>query len=124
MDYVGILAGLVVGALAGAANGVVIARFKVPPFIATLAGLTVYRGLSLVVTNGLPIIKLEGSFRFIGSGMIWGVPVPVIIMIVLGSIPSLDFLHPYLFTSYLSGGLPTWLNFFQDPINDKVGDNF
>jgi ribose/xylose/arabinose/galactoside ABC-type transport system permease subunit len=81
MDYVGILAGLVIGALAGAANGVVIARFRVPPFIATLAGLTVFRGLSLVVTGGLPIIKLEGSFRFIGSGMIWGIPVPVIIML-------------------------------------------
>ena len=83
MDYLGILVGLVIGALAGAANGVVIARFKVPPFIATLAGLTVYRGASLVVTNGLPIIKLEGSFRFIGSGMIWGIPVPVIIMIIV-----------------------------------------
>ena len=83
IDYLGILVGLVIGALAGAANGVVIARFKVPPFIATLAGLTVYRGSSLVVTNGLPIIKLEGSFRFIGSGMIWGIPVPVIIMIIV-----------------------------------------
>jgi predicted ABC-type sugar transport system permease subunit len=83
MDFLGILAGLVIGALAGAANGVVIARFRVPPFIATLAGLTVFRGASLVVTNGLPIIKLEGSFRFIGSGMIWGIPVPVIIMIIV-----------------------------------------
>jgi ribose transport system permease protein len=81
IDYLGVLVGLVIGALAGAANGVVIARFKVPPFIATLAGLTVFRGLSLVVTGGLPIIKLEGSFRFIGSGMIWGIPVPVIIML-------------------------------------------
>jgi len=83
IDYLGVLVGLVIGALAGAANGVVIARFKVPPFIATLAGLTVYRGSSLVVTNGLPIIKLEGSFRFIGSGMIGGIPVPVIIMIIV-----------------------------------------
>lgn len=83
IDYLGVLVGLVIGALAGAANGVVIARFKVPPFIATLAGLTVYRGSSLVVTNGLPIIKLEGSFRFIGSGMIGGIPVPVMIMIIV-----------------------------------------
>ena len=40
----GVAVGMVIGALAGAANGVVIARFEVPPFIATLAGLTVYRG--------------------------------------------------------------------------------
>jgi ribose transport system permease protein len=83
MDYLGILVGLLIGAVAGVANGVVIARFKVPPFIATLAGLTVFRGGSLVITNGLPIIKLEGSFRFIGQGVVWGIPVPVMIMIIV-----------------------------------------
>lgn len=83
MDYFGILVGLMMGAICGAANGIVVARFRVPPFIATLAGLTVFRGSSLVITNGLPIIKLEGSFRFIGQGVIGGVPVPVIIMVVV-----------------------------------------
>lgn len=87
------------------------------------------------VGHGLGLIVLQYLFIWIGmacavslallfstltdSGLtaVAGSLVLVIIMIVLGSIPSLDFLHPYLFTSYLSGGLPTWLNFFRDPIN-------
>lgn len=83
MDYLGVLAGLLIGALAGVVNGAVIARFKVPPFIATLAGLTIFRGVSLVITDGLPIIRLEGSFRFLGQGVVWGIPVPVMIMILV-----------------------------------------
>lgn len=82
-DLLGIVAGIIVGAMCGAANGIAIARFRVPPFIGTLAGLTVFRGLSLVITNGLPIIKFEGSFRFIGQGVIAGIPVPVIIMAIV-----------------------------------------
>jgi len=83
MDFLGIAVGIVIGAICGAANGIVIARFRVPPFIATLAGLTVFRGLSLVITDGLPVIRFTGSFRFIGQGMIGGIPVPVIIMIIV-----------------------------------------
>jgi ribose transport system permease protein len=82
-DFIGITAGILVGAICGAANGITVSRFRVPPFIATLAGLTVFRGLSLVITNGLPIIKFEGSFRFIGQGVIAGIPVPVIIMVIV-----------------------------------------
>jgi ribose transport system permease protein len=82
-DFVGIAAGILVGALCGAVNGITVARFRVPPFIATLAGLTIYRGLSLVITNGLPIVKFEGGFRFIGQGVVAGIPVPVIIMVIV-----------------------------------------
>ena len=82
-DFIGITAGILVGAICGAVNGITVSRFRVPPFIATLAGLTVYRGLSLVITKGLPIVKFEGSFRFIGQGVIAGIPVPVIIMVIV-----------------------------------------
>jgi len=83
MDFLGIGIGILVGALCGAANGTVVAWFRIPPFIATLAGLTVFRGLSLVITDGIPIIRFTGSFRFIGQGMIGGIPVPVIIMAIV-----------------------------------------
>jgi ribose transport system permease protein len=82
-DFIGITAGILVGAICGAVTGITVSRFRVPPFIATLAGLTVYRGLSLVITKGLPIVKFEGSFRFIGQGAIAGIPVPVIIMVIV-----------------------------------------
>jgi ribose transport system permease protein len=52
---VGILVGVLVGGLMGLANGVLIARFKIAPFIATLGILNVARGLSLVVTQTRPI---------------------------------------------------------------------
>lgn len=82
-DFIGITAGILVGAICGAVNGITVSRFRVPPFIATLAGLTIFRGLSLVITKGLPIVKFEGSFRFIGQGVIAGIPVPVIIMVIV-----------------------------------------
>ncbi len=82
-NYIGLATGIFVGALGGAVNGALIAWARVPPFICTLAGLTVFRGLALIVTKGVPIIRFEGSFRFIGQGVVWGIPVPVILMAVV-----------------------------------------
>ena len=82
-DYVGILAGILVGGLGGAINGALVAWARVPPFICTLAGLTVYRGLALIITKGFPIIRFEGSFRAIGQGVVAGLPVPIVLMAVV-----------------------------------------
>ena len=82
-DYVGILAGILVGGLGGAINGALVAWARVPPFIGTLAGLTVYRGLALIITKGVPIIRFEGSFRAIGQGVVAGLPVPIVLMAVV-----------------------------------------
>ena len=83
-----ILAALMVGGLLGAFNGWVITKFKVPPFVATLAMLTIARGLTLLYTKGFPISGLGDSFAFIGTGWLLGVPVPVWIaaLVVLFSI--------------------------------------
>src|SRR6185436_2241159 len=51
-------AGLMVGALLGSFNGWVITKFKVPPFVATLAMLTIARGLTMLYTKGFPISGL------------------------------------------------------------------
>jgi ribose transport system permease protein len=72
-----ILAGVIVGALLGFFNGVVITKFKVPPFVATLAMLTIARGLTMLYTNGFPISSFGSSFTFIGGGWLFGLPVPV-----------------------------------------------
>jgi ribose transport system permease protein len=52
---VGVLAGVLTGGLMGLVNGVLIARLKIPPFIATLGTLNVARGLALVITQTRPI---------------------------------------------------------------------
>ena len=84
---VGIIAAIVIGALVGFLNGFIIAKGKLQPFIATLATMTVLRGLTLVFTDGKPITlgsgKLAVDFGQIGGGMIFGIPTPAIIMLVV-----------------------------------------
>jgi ribose transport system permease protein len=78
-----ILAGIVVGSLLGFFNGLVITKFKVPPFVATLAMLTIARGLTMLYTNGFPISSFSSSFTYIGGGWLLGLPVPVWIAAVI-----------------------------------------
>jgi ribose transport system permease protein len=78
-----ILAGILVGALLGFFNGLVITKFKVPPFVATLAMLTIARGLTMLYSNGFPISSFDTSFTFIGGGWFLGLPVPVWIAAVI-----------------------------------------
>lgn len=79
-----ILAALLLGAALGAVNGVIIAKGKVAPFIATLATMTIYRGLTLVYTDGRPVSDLgnEITFQMLGKGYFFGIPVPVCTMIL------------------------------------------
>ncbi|HTN39490.1 MAG TPA: hypothetical protein VL053_20605 [Arachidicoccus sp.] len=72
-----VVAGIIIGYLIGLFNGFVITKFKVPPFVATLAMLTIARGLTMLYTHGQPISNLGPSFDFIGTGSFWGLPVPV-----------------------------------------------
>jgi ribose transport system permease protein len=72
-----IVIGLLTGSLIGAFNGWTITRFKVPPFVATLAMLTIARGLTLLWTKGFPISVLGDHFAYIGTGWFIGIPVPV-----------------------------------------------
>lgn len=73
----GILAGVLLGAILGSFNGVVITRFGVPAFVATLAMLTIARGLTMLWTGGFPISGLGETFASIGTGWFLGIPVPV-----------------------------------------------
>lgn len=79
----GILAALLAGLLLGLFNGWVITKFAVPPFVATLAMLTIARGLTMLYTKGIPISNLGAEFEFIGSGWFLGIPVPVWISLVV-----------------------------------------
>lgn len=72
-----ITAGLLMGAMLGLFNGWTITRFKVPPFVATLAMLTIARGLTMLWTGGYPISSLGKKFDYIGTGWLLGIPVPV-----------------------------------------------
>lgn len=76
-----ILIGLLAGAAMGAFNGILITKGKIAPFIATLATMTIFRGLTLVYTDGRPITGMESDFfRMIGAGYLFVIPLPVIWM--------------------------------------------
>lgn len=72
-----LLAGILAGAVLGLFNGFVITKFSVPPFVATLAMLTIARGLTMLWTKGHPISNLGPDFSVIGTGWLLGIPVPV-----------------------------------------------
>ncbi|MCG6112548.1 MAG: ABC transporter permease [Paracoccus sp.] len=79
-----------VGAAVGAVNGVLVAIFKVPPFVATLGVMYVARGIALLMTNGLTYNNLRGSealgntgFNWLGFYRIGGVPISVIVLAVV-----------------------------------------
>ncbi len=75
------------GALIGAVNGVLIAFFKVPAFVATLGVLYVARGFALLLTDGLTYNNLGGSedlgntgFEWLGFNTLLGVPIGVLVL--------------------------------------------
>jgi len=72
-----ILGGLLLGTIIGWVNGFTVTKFNVPPFVATLAMLTIARGFTMLYTKGHPISNLGKDFAFIGSGSLIGIPVPV-----------------------------------------------
>jgi ribose transport system permease protein len=78
-----VVAGILIGAVLGLFNGFVITKFKVPPFVATLAMLTIARGFTMLYTKGQPISNLGSDFAVIGTGWWLGIPVPVWIAAVV-----------------------------------------
>ncbi|MCE4955999.1 ABC transporter permease [Macrococcoides caseolyticum] len=80
-----LLIGALIGAILGALNGVLITMGKMAPFIATLATMTIFRGLTLVVTDGNPITNLGDNilFQMFGKGYLFGIPVPAITMLIV-----------------------------------------
>lgn len=88
---VAIIAGLLLGAAIGAINGLLVYKVNIVPFIATMAVMTMTRGLLEVVTKGVPISGVDHPImHFLGQGYVGAVPVPVIVALLF-----------FLFCSYL-----------------------
>jgi ribose/xylose/arabinose/galactoside ABC-type transport system permease subunit len=76
------LAAIAVGLLGGLLQGVAITKLKVPAFVVTLGGMSVFRGAALLFAAGGPISGFQPDYTWWGQGRIAGVPVPVIIFLV------------------------------------------
>ncbi|MEU5228844.1 substrate-binding domain-containing protein [Streptomyces anulatus] len=79
---------IVTGIACGFVNGALVSYGKLPPFIATLAMLSIARGLSLVISQGSPIAFPE-SVSVLGDTLGGWLPVPVLVMIAMGLITAL-----------------------------------
>jgi ribose transport system permease protein len=91
---VAIVASLLAGTLYGVGNGLIIAKLRVLPFIATMATMTISYGMALLLTGGDTISALPKSFTYMGTGYlfpglfkgidgVYGIPVSVVIMFLV-----------------------------------------
>jgi ribose transport system permease protein len=83
---VAILAGLVIGAACGLANGVLIAYLGLPAFVVTYGMMWITQGFALLFMKAEIIYGFPKAFRFFGATNLMGIPVPVIFMFILGGI--------------------------------------
>ena len=81
--WVGMILALAIGTILGVIKGAIISTQKLPPFIVTLAMLTIISGASFVFTGGRPISVNTDAFKMLGRGYIGPIPIPVIIMIIV-----------------------------------------
>jgi ribose transport system permease protein len=78
-----ILIGLGLAAFCGLINGFLIGKFKIAPFIVTLAMYSIARGMGVVLTSGYYLSKLPASFIAIGRTKVLSIPIPVLFSIVV-----------------------------------------
>ena len=79
---IGVLVGTLTGAFCGFVNGALTTRLNINPFIVTLGTLGIVRGLTLIISNGLPVHQIPREFSFLGEGNVLGVPFVLWILLI------------------------------------------
>ncbi|GGZ73518.1 ABC transporter permease/substrate-binding protein [Streptomyces bluensis] len=93
--WIAVILAVATGIACGLVNGVLVSYGKLPPFIATLAMLSVGRGLSLVISQGSPI-AFPDSVSHLGDTLGGWLPVPVLVMIVMGLVTAVILGRTYI----------------------------
>jgi ribose transport system permease protein len=93
---VGVGIGVLIGLLWGTCNGVLTTRLRIAPFIVTLGTLGIIRGVTLIITNGLPIHRIPRSFSFLGEGTVLGVPFVLWILVLCAVVTHIILEHTRL----------------------------
>jgi ribose transport system permease protein len=81
--WISVILALFVGLMAGALNGLLIAKYKMQAIVVTIGTLVMLRGLVYVITEGKPISGYPSSFYFLGQGSILGIPFNVFFMVMM-----------------------------------------
>ncbi len=87
--WVGVLVGVLCGLAWGALNGLFTVWLRMPPFIVTLGTLGIARGVTLMITGGLPVVGLPKELAFLGDGTVFGVPFVLLILLVCAVVTHL-----------------------------------
>ena len=81
--WLAVLAGLLLGAAIGTFNGFIVSKVGINPFVTTLSSLSLFRGLTLILTRGKNISGLPDGFKALGQTTVFGIQTPIIIAVVL-----------------------------------------
>ena len=79
---------LLVGIGLGAINGFLCIKLRIHPLIITLGTSAIFKGVGYIINQSRNIMGFPDSFRWFGQGYVWGIPVPVIVMIIVALIGS------------------------------------
>ncbi|TDO70519.1 monosaccharide ABC transporter membrane protein (CUT2 family) [Halanaerobium saccharolyticum] len=98
------LVAIIVAVICNILNGIMVTKFKTPPFIATLAMMAMARGAALLYTNGQNIYQI-GDYTIFGQGSILGIPTPIIFLVIIAFVTWYILHHTRLGRSlYAIGG--------------------
>jgi inositol transport system permease protein len=104
---VALLVACAVGTAVGYLHGKTVTKLNVPPFIVTLGGMTIWRGLTLILNDGGPISGFDESIRWWGRGDVFGIPVPVLVFALVSGIGYITLRYTrYGRSIYAVGGNP------------------
>ncbi|MBU9711231.1 ribose ABC transporter permease [Bacillus tamaricis] len=77
---------IIFGALLGLFNGIFVAKVKLQAFIVTLATMTMYRGITMIISDGIPAMGLTSDapiLNFFSQGSILGLPFPMVLLLIV-----------------------------------------
>jgi ribose transport system permease protein len=84
--WLGVAVGILTGAVCGLVNGFLTTRLKINSFIVTLGTMGMIRGLTLVVSNGLPVHQIPPGFSYLGEGTVVRVPFVLLVLLVCAAL--------------------------------------
>jgi len=89
----GALAGLGICGAAGGFHGLMVTQFRIPPFIVSLSMMMMARGLAFLMADGESVAISPSGWTTIGAGTLFGIPVPVLLMVVLYMVAHVIMVH-------------------------------
>ncbi len=117
----GIAIGIATGLFWGGVNGTLVTRLRINPFIVTLGTLGIVRGLTLIISNGLPVHQVPREFSFLGEGTLLGVPFVLWILVGCAVLTHLVLEHTRLGRyTYAIGSNPEAAVFAGVPVKANI----